>query len=158
MSTLSLACERVRAVSPLSLVVAVLVGFAMSGCASFAQTAPPVTATCHSAQQCRVPVEVTCSQSPCTISVPSQFGNVDANGFDVVWEIVPKEGQSYTFNNPGGIFFKKSEGQQAFMCHPEANGKRFSCHGNRNGNAYEYGIELVGSPPVAKLDPWIVNR
>jgi hypothetical protein len=129
----------------------------LSACASFSPEAPPPpTLTCHSALQCVVKVEVTCAQSPCTISV--NHLNVDANNNDVVWEIVAKAGQSYKFKDPGGIFFKTSSGQNAFQCHAEANATRYKCHGNRNGQTYEYGIELVGSPPVNKLDPWVVNH
>ena len=144
-----------------SAVIATLVGFLISACSTvgFSKTAPPVSSTCRSAQQCAVPVEVDCGQSPCVVRISSQFTNVDANGFDVVWQIVPKAGQSYTFKDPGGIGFKEAEGQQLFNCHPEANGARFKCHSNvKNGKPYEYGIDLVGSPPVSPLDPWIVNR
>jgi hypothetical protein len=141
-----------------SLAVALL--FAMTGCGTLvtAQTAPPVNATCHSAQQCTVPVVVTCSAT-CAITSPVDTDNIDANGFDVVWEIVSNSGQSYTFKNPGGIFFKDSEGQQLFTCGPEMNGKKFRCHSTtKNAKPYKYGIELVGTPTVSKLDPWIVNR
>jgi len=140
--------------------MAVLLGVATFGCApAYAQrTPPPVTFTCQSAQQCRVPVEVDCARSPCNIRIARQFENVDAKGFSVVWEIVPKAGQSYTFRNPGGIVFKSAAGALAYKCHREANGKRFSCQGNKDGKQYEYGIELAGTPPVRKLDPWIVSR
>jgi len=68
---------------------------------------------------------------------------VIANGFKVVWEIVPVTGQSYLFKHDGGIFFKTPEGQHAFDCHPDENDARYKCHGNQNRNAYDYGIELV---------------
>ena len=43
----------------------------------------------------------------------------------------------------------KSAGvQRAFNCHPEENGKRYRCRGNRDGKTYEYGIDLVGTPAV----------
>ena len=141
--------------------VGIVAGFLICACSTvgFSQTAPPVTATCHSAQQCRVSVVVDCPTSGCAITSPTQNDNIDANGFDVVWEIMPKAGQSYTFKNPGGIFFKDAEGQQLFMCHPEANGTRFSCHSNvKDAKPYRYGIELVGTPAVSRLDPWVVNR
>ena len=161
MSILPLAFASPRRRALPAAVVATLVGFLISACSTvgFSKTAPPVSSTCRSAQQCAVPVEVDCSHSPCVIRIASQFTNVDANGFDVVWQIVPKAGQSYTFKDPGGIGFKDAEGQQLFRCHPEANGARFKCHSNvKNGKPYEYGIDLVGSPPVSPLDPWIVNR
>lgn len=146
---------------PLRLAAAVCASIVMSGCNTLSPgtstTPPPVSFTCHSAQQCTVKVVVGCAQSPCTITVPGA-ANVAANGFDVVWEIVPAAGQSYSFKNPDGIFFKTQEGKQAFTCHAEAQDARYRCHGNRDGNAYEYGIELVGTPQAAILDPWIVNR
>jgi hypothetical protein len=147
--------------TPLRLAAAVCASIVVSGCSTFAPgastTPPPVSFTCHSAQQCTVKVVVDCTHSPCTIKVPGA-DNVAANGFDVVWEIVPAAGQSYVFKNPRGIFFKTQEGDAAFSCHAEMSDARYRCHGNRNGNAYEYGIELVGTPRVAILDPWIVNR
>jgi hypothetical protein len=161
MSILSLTVIRLRRVTLRSAVVAIFGGLLISACSTvgFSKTAPPVSSTCHSAQQCAVPVEVDCGPSPCVIRISSQFTNVDANGFDVVWQIVPKAGQSYTFRNPGGVSFKEAEGQRLFRCQPEMNGARFRCHSNvKNGKPYEYGIELVGSPPVSFLDPWIVNR
>jgi hypothetical protein len=141
----------------------VVFAIAMSGSAAAAPAAssarkpPPVSYTCHSAQQCAIRVLVECASSPCRMSVPGQE-NVSANGFDVVWEIVQSPGQSYLFRNPGGIRFKSAEGRKAFRCHAEMRGARYSCHGNRNGRSYEYQIELVGTPPVSVLDPWIVNR
>jgi hypothetical protein len=157
--------ERRCRVSPPSLVIGVFASFVLTGCggvdsgfktSEFKNPPPPVT--CHSAQQCTVPVEVNCTASPCAITVQSQYLNMAANGFAVVWEIVAKPGQSYKFKNPGGIFLKTAAGQQAFHCDAEMNDAKFSCHGNRDSKTYEYGIELVGSPPVSKLDPWIVNK
>jgi hypothetical protein len=37
------------------------------------------------------------------------------------------------------------------------NDKKYRCQGNRDGKTYEYGIELVGTPRVSKLDPYVVN-
>jgi hypothetical protein len=147
--------------TPLRLAAAVCASIVMSGCSSLSPaestTPPPVSFTCHSAQQCTVKVVVDCAQTLCTIKVPGA-DNVAANGFDVVWEIVPAAGQSYVFKNPGGIFFKTQEGQAAFRCHAETHDLKYRCQGNRNGNTYEYGIELAGTPRAAILDPWIVNR
>jgi hypothetical protein len=152
--------HRVRKAPSLSRVVATLVCAVMLGSSpAYGQsTPPPVTFTCQSAQQCRIPVEVDCAHSPCTIRIASQFENVDTKAFSVVWEIVRKPGQSYTFKNPAGIFFKSAAGQHAYNCHREANGERFSCQGNKDGKQYKYGIELTGTPAVRKLDPWIVSR
>jgi hypothetical protein len=145
----------------LGLAAALCGSIVMGGCsapgAPASTTPPPVSFTCHSAQQCTIKVVVDCAQSPCTMKVPGAE-NVAANGFDVVWEIAPAAGQSYVFKNPGGIFFKTQEGRNAFMCQAEMHDARYSCHGNRDGNTYLYGIELVGTPAVAVLDPWIVNR
>ena len=147
--------------TPLRLAAAVCASIVMFGCNTLSPgastTPPPVSFTCHSAQQCTVKVVVGCAQSPCTITVPGA-ANVAANGFDVLWEIVPAPGQSYLFKNPGGIFFKTQEGEASFRCHAEMNDARYRCHGNGNGNAYEYRIALAGTPRVDILDPWIVNR
>jgi len=118
MSILSLTVIRLRRVTLRSAVVAIFGGLLISACSTvgFSKTAPPVSSTCHSAQQCAVPVEVDCGPSPCVIRISSQFTNVDANGFDVVWQIVPKAGQSYTVRNPGGVSFKVAEGQRLFRC------------------------------------------
>jgi hypothetical protein len=83
--------------TPLRLAAAVCASIVMSGCSllspSESTTPPPVSFTCHSAQQCTVKVVVDCEQSPCTIKVPGA-DNVAANGFGVVWEIVPAAGQA----------------------------------------------------------------
>ena len=162
MSILLLHGVRVQRFTSLSLGVAAGVGVLISGCSSLgtAQKSPPVSSTC-SAEHCKVPVVVTCTPSgDCAITSPIKTDNIDANGFDVVWEIVPKAGQSYTFKNGGGVFFKEAGGQQLFKCHPEGpGGTRFKCHSDtKDAKPYQYGIELVGNPPVSVLDPWIVNR
>jgi hypothetical protein len=143
-----------------SLGVAAVVGFLIFGCSTFgtAQKAPPATHAC-SAKQCTVPVVVTCTPAAgCAITSPIMTDNIDANGFDVVWQMV-QAGTSYTFKNAGGIFFKTAEGQRLFKCHSEGTGgTRFKCHSDtKDAKPYEYGIELAGTPPVS-LDPWIVNR
>src|SRR4051812_2932381 len=91
-----------RAMPSLCALVAALLLFA---CARFSSDRPPnPSLVCHSAQQCVIQAEVKCPQTPCTISVTHQ--NVRANNHDIVWEIVPKAGQSYKFKGVGGIFFK----------------------------------------------------
>jgi hypothetical protein len=143
---------------PFRLITALVTTFLPFACRpSFAQpTPPPPTLICHSALQCVVKVEVKCAQSACTIGV--NHLNVDANHNDVVWMIVAKAGQSYTFKDPGGIFFKEADGQKAFQCHAEVNGTRYKCHGDRDGKTHKYGIELVVSPPAKVIDPWVVNH
>ena len=127
------------------------------GCSSgLVKTPPPPDLDCTSAEQCVVQVQIDCGHSPCTIGVSKQ--NVAAHGFAVVWWIVDKPGQSYQFRNPGGVYFKSAGVQRGFDCHPEANGKRYRCRGDRDGKTYEYGIDLVGTPAVRILDPWIVNN
>ncbi len=146
-----------------ALTTALFAPFVIFGCAQLtpetplSKTPPAVRFTCHSAQQCIVQVVVDCSHSPCSITSPSSQHTVAANGFDVVWMIVPGAGQSYLFKNPGGIYFKAG-GQNGLKCHPEEHDTKFSCNGDRTGGTYEYGIELVGTPPVRRLDPWIVNN
>jgi len=141
----------------LAMLSALIFSALVGGCA-IERMSPPEhpDRDCQSAEQCTIPVEVDCDHSPCRIKVTLQ--SVAAHGFAVVWEIVQKPGQSYRFANPGGVFFKTPAGQNAFRCQSEANDKRYRCMGNRDGKTYEYGIELVGTPPVKKLDPWIVNN
>ena len=112
--------------------------------------------TCHSAQQCRVEVSVACTGGACKIDV--QYNVVGANGFDVVWEIVNKPGQSYTFADDAGIAFKTDAGRDAFRCHREANGARIACMNRRTPGEFEYAVRVSGSPSVPPLDPWVVNH
>jgi hypothetical protein len=98
---------------------------------------------------------VSCSNTPCTAAV--DHPNVAARGHAIVWQILPKSGQAYLFKNTGGVFFKTAGGQGAFSCHGETNDKAYRCQGDRDGKTYAYGIELVGTPPVRRLDPFIVN-
>lgn len=157
MSILLLQRVQVRRVTSLSFVVAALVGFATfeRGTLSSGQTRPPVTSTCHSAQQCVVPVTVTCGASSCTMMIPGNQRVLAANGWDVVWVVAPGSGP-YLFKNPGGVFFKNP--QVVWDCHAEVNDTRFRCKSKqRDGKGYEYGIDLVGPKPVTILDPSIVN-
>ena len=110
---------------------------------------------CHSAQQCRVTVEVNCGASGCRASV--DHPRVLARGNDVVWIVDNKPGQSYAFRIEDGVFFKTDAGRQAFRCHREAAANRYACMNNRAPGTYEYGIQLIGSPAVPTLDPWVVN-
>jgi hypothetical protein len=127
------------------------------GCAPLSIKTPPAPSlNCNSAANCIVPVNVDCTSTPCTITVG--YANVALHGFAVVWEIVEKSGQSYQFKNPSGVFFKTAGGTSAFNCHAQMNNKQYRCQGNRDGQTYVYGIELVGTPSVNPLDPWIVNN
>lgn len=137
--------------------IAVVCASLLYGCAPLSTKTPPTPSlNCNSPATCVVPVEVNCTSTPCTVTVG--HANVALHGFAVVWEIVEKSGQSYRFKNPGGVFFKTAGGTSAFRCHAQMNEKQYSCQGNRDGQPYEYGIELVGTPPVSTLDPWIVNN
>ena len=112
--------------------------------------------TCHSAQQCRVQVSVSCTGSTCRIAV--QYPTVGANGFDVVWEIANAAGQSYTFADDAGIAFKTEAGRNAFGCHREANGRRIACMNRGTKGEFEYAVRVSGAPSVPPLDPWVVNH
>ena len=112
--------------------------------------------TCHSAQQCRVQVSVSCTGSTCKLAV--QYPVVGANGFDVVWEIVNQPGQSYTFTDDSGIAFKTDAGRNAFRCHREANGSRIACMNRGTRGEFEYAVRVGGAPSVPPLDPWVVNH
>lgn len=150
--------EGVRpALHVLAATAAVICASLLYGCAPLSTKTPPAPSlNCNSAANCVVPVEVNCTSTPCAITVG--HANVAPHGFAVVWEIVEKSGQSYRFKNPGGVFFKTAGGTSAFECHTQMNDKQYRCQGNRDGQPYEYGIELVGTPPVGRLDPWIVNN
>src|SRR4029079_5895113 len=112
--------------------------------------------TCHSAQQCRVQVSVSCAGGTCGIAV--QYPTVGANGVDVVWEIANKPGQSYTFADDSGIAFKTDEGRSVFRCHREANGNRITCMNRGTRAVFEYAVRVSGAPSVPPLDPWVVNH
>ena len=158
MSISSITCVRVRDVTLLSLVVLGLGGLlpACSTLAPGSKAMPPITSTCHSAEQCVVPVTVACGATSCTSSIPADKQVLATNGFAVVWAIAPGS-EPYLFKNSGGIFFKAA--QTVWRCHSEAHDTRYRCKsGHSDETGQEYGIELVGPKPVTILDPWIVNR
>ena len=136
---------------------AALLALAISGCAATRQAGPPpVDHVCAAGGRCEVSISISCSQTACTIGVP--FQNIDANGQVVVWTIDRDAGR-HRFDNARGIAFKSPAGRAAFRCQPlGSDGRRYQCQGNHDHNAYEYGIEVVGSPANASLDPWIVNK
>ena len=128
----------------------------ISGCASPPRGgAEAGDLVCHSAQQCRVRVEVTCAPA-CRAAV--DHPRVFARGNDIVWVIDNKPGQAYVFRAANGIAFKSEAGKNGFRCHVEANGSRYACMNQRTPGEHEYGVALDGSPAVPVLDPWIVNR
>ena len=110
---------------------------------------------CHSAQQCRVQVTVSCPAAGCRAAV--DHPRVFANGNDIVWIVVNGAGQSSAFRREDGIFFKTPDGRKVFRCHREAGGDRYACMNRKDRGTYEYGVALEGSPPVPILDPWVVN-
>jgi hypothetical protein len=109
---------------------------------------------CHSAQQCRVTVRVSCNPG-CTASI--DHPRVLARGNDIVWIVANKPGQSYAFRARDGVVFKTEAGRGVFRCHREAAGERYACMNRKDPGTYEYGIVLEGAPPVPVLDPWVVN-
>ena len=111
--------------------------------------------TCNSAQQCRVQVSVACTPA-CTLAV--DHPHVFARGNAVVWEIVNRPGQSYSFASDDGIRFKTEAGRGAFRCHREANGNRVACANRGDKGEFEYAVRVAGSPAVPPLDPWVVNH
>ena len=125
------------------------------GCASTSGGQEGADFVCNSAQQCRVSVEVTCAQGACRASV--DHPRVRSRGNDIVWVLVNKPGQSYTFSTNDGIAFKTQAGQSVFNCHREANEQRFACMNRRDPGEYEYAVRIAGTPAVPPLDPWIVN-
>lgn len=136
------------------LLAVVVVAGVLHGCAGFPGTSKEPL-TCHSAEQCRVIVEVVNCGSGCQISV--QHETVNSNGFDVVWEIRNGADQSYEFDGSKGIAFKTDAGKQVFNCHVEAGGNRYKCINRKDPGKFEYGVTLTGTPAVQPLDPWVVN-
>jgi hypothetical protein len=136
---------------------AALLALALSGCAATRQAGPPpVDHVCAAGGRCDVNISVSCSQTACAIGVP--FQNIDANGQVVVWTIDRDAGR-HRFDSARGIAFKTPAGRAAFQCQPlGSDGRRYQCQGNHDRNTYEYGIEVVGTPANASLDPWIVNK
>ncbi|HEX6136805.1 MAG TPA: hypothetical protein VF059_04060 [Casimicrobiaceae bacterium] len=141
--------------SPLTLAAVLALATVLYGCAPSPRGPEPRDLVCHSAEQCRVEVTVTCAPA-CSASV--EYQRVFAKGHDVVWEIANTPGQSYVFDREAGIAFKTPAGRQAFRCNVEANGKRYGCRNGKAPGEYEYGVRLSGSPPVPPIDPWVVNN
>lgn len=143
---------RAVAAAPLALVLVA----GIHGCAAPPGGGPqPRDLVCHSAQQCRVQVEVSCGAGGCRAAV--DHPRVFAQGNDVVWIVENKAGQSYAFPADDGIFFKTDAGRNAFRCRREGGGDRYACMNRKTKGTFEYGVRLSGSPAVPTLDPWVVN-
>jgi len=154
-STRKSGADRVR-VTPHARTLAMLIVAVRGGCASpFGGGQESTDLVCNSPQQCRVIVEVTCPPDGCRASV--DHPRVFARNNDVVWIIQNKPGQAYAFAATDGIEFKTQAGRDVFRCHPEANGSRYACMNGKVPGTYEYGVRIAGTPPVAPLDPWVVN-
>ena len=124
----------------------------LSGCAS--QIAGTEDLDCSNAAECRVHVFVKCSGS-CATAVDHDRVIGKRNG-EIVWEMQNQAGQTYAFDRVNGLVF--AAGSTKFPCHVEANGARFSCTNHGDREQYKYTINLVGSPAVGPLDPWVVNN
>jgi len=147
--------DRLR-VTPRARTLAIVIVVVLWGCASpFGGGQESTDLVCNSPQQCRVIVEVTCGAGGCRTSVDHQ--RVFDRNNDVVWIIQNKPGQAYAFAAPDGIEFKTQAGRDVFGCHPEENGSRYACMNRKVPGTYEYGVRIAGTPPVAPLDPWVVN-
>jgi len=118
--------------------------------------APPVRTAdldCRNTPDCRVQVSVNCSMSIfCSIAVDHDRVLGRRNG-KIDWEL---QTPGYTFNSVNGIVFPSAPA--IFSCHQEANGRRFSCDNRGDPGEYKYTINVVGSPAVGPLDPWVVNN
>jgi len=132
------------------LLLAVLTAAVLAGCA-----APPVRTAdldCRNTPDCRVQMSVNCFMAICNIAVDHDRVFSRANG-KIDWEI---QTVGYTFDRNNGIVFPSA--LAVFQCHAEANGRRFSCANRGDRGEYKYTINLVGSPSVGPLDPWVVNN
>ena len=131
--------------------LALLFASVLAGCA-----APPVRTAdldCRNTPDCRVLVSVKCSTAIlCSTTVDHDRVFSRANG-KIDWEI---ETAGYTFAGANGIVF--STAPAVFQCHVEANGRRFSCGNRGDRGEHKYTVNLVGSPSVGPLDPWVVNN
>jgi hypothetical protein len=132
-----------------------IVGTVLLGCAPMS-TMGLQQVDCNVVATCRVQVSVACSGALCSASV--DFGRVigKRNG-EIVWEIVNQTGQTYAFDRSKGIAFS-ADPNRTFDCHVEAGGGRFSCTNRGDRGEYKYTVNLVGSPTVGPLDPWVVNN
>ncbi len=134
-----------------ALFVALLVGAAVAGC-SFNPIATAQDLDCRNAADCRVRVSVNCSPA-CAAAVDHERVFGKRNG-DIVWEL---QNQAYSFNRTNGIVFS-SDSQGNFRCQVEANGRKVQCSNRGDRGEYKYTVNLVGSPSVGPLDPWVVNN
>jgi hypothetical protein len=131
-----------------------IVGTVLLGCAP-QSTVAVHELNCHVVATCRVQVSVACSGALCSASVDFDRVIGKRNG-EIVWEIVNQTGQTYAFDRNNGIAFS-ADPNRNFDCHVEASGGRFSCKNRGDRGEYKYTVNLVGSPTVAPLDPWVVN-
>jgi len=111
---------------------------------------------CNVVATCRVQVSVACSGALCSAAVDFDRVLGKRNG-EIVWEIVNQTGQTYAFDRAKGIAFA-ADPNGNFDCHVEASGGRFSCKNAGRRGEYKYTVNLVGSPTVGPLDPWVVNN
>jgi hypothetical protein len=106
---------------------------------------------CRNTPDCRVQVSVNCAAT-CAAAVDHDRVLSRRNG-KIDWVL---ETPGYTFNRTNGIVFPSAP--EKFPCHVEADGRRYSCDNNAGPGEYKYTVNLVGSPAVAPLDPWVVNN
>jgi hypothetical protein len=125
----------------------------LSGCAS--QTVSTEDLNCSNTPDCRLHVFVKCTGS-CATAVDHERVIGKRNG-EIVWEMQNQAGQAYAFDRVNGIVFP-ADLSANFRCHVEANGARFSCTNRGDRGQYKYTVNLVGSPAVRPLDPWVVNN
>jgi hypothetical protein len=128
-----------------ALLLAVFTAIVLAGCAITPVSTQDLD--CRNTPDCRVLVSVTCATT-CAVTVDHDRVHSRRNG-KIDWEL---QSPAYTFDPANGIVF-----QGAFACHVEANGRKYSCDNNAGPGQYKYTVNLLGSPAVGPLDPWVVN-
>lgn len=123
--------------------------------------AEAATAQCHTDDDCRVVVSVTCAEGALACDAIVDVDGLYLNGHNAFWDLTKDAAtQGFRFNRFFGISFKYFAGQMDFDCKPNGS-SQYKCKNDShapNGTRYDYSVQILGPKPVRVLDPWVVNR
>ena len=144
-----------------TLLSAVAVAAVLMGCAQLAPVKPPPidarTLRCGTGQPCVIKVNVSCFLLVCKASVdqPIVVISRESGNVPIRWEL---QNPNYKFAANGIEFVDAGD---EFKCGALGPGdQRFQCvdKNSRRATTFKYIVNLVGSPPVPPLDPWVANE